>query len=462
MKSKKKILVVDDEVSMRRNIVDLLSAKGYLTLEAGSGEEVFSIIDDSAPDMLILDINLPGINGLEVLKLVKEKYPEIICLLFTAFGSSEKAIRAMKLGAFDYLEKPFELDEFLIIIERASNYLDMVEELNVLRKKVTQTEETTTERIISASPKMQEIFKTIGRLASSNASVLIQGESGTGKELIADAIQRHSLISQNKYVKINCGAFSESLLESEIFGHEKGAFTGAISQRMGLFEIADGGTIFLDEINTMPSGLQVRLLRILQGQSFFRVGGNTPIKTNVRIIAATNKNIEKEVSEGRFRDDLYYRLNVVRINIPPLRERPEDIEGLVTYFLQKYSPGKSMVIHQSSLKNIYNYHWPGNVRELENTVHRAIIMSLNNVLTIPELPIQELAHKPENKTIGAYLEEGVPFNAIISDFEKKLIEKTLEMHDFNQTKTAQQLSMNRRLLYSKIQQHKIKIKKNKR
>ena len=461
MKSEKKILVVDDEVSMRRNIVDLLSAKGYLTLEAGSGEEAFGMIDDSRPDMLILDINLPGINGLEVLKLVKEKYPEIICLLFTAFGSSEKAIRAMKLGAFDYLEKPFELDEFLIIIERATNYLDMVEELNVLRKKVTQKEETTTERIISASAKMQEIFKTIGRLASSNASVLIQGESGTGKELIADAIQRHSLISQNKYVKINCGAFSESLLESEIFGHEKGAFTGAISQRMGLFEIADGGTIFLDEINTMPPGLQVRLLRILQGQSFFRVGGNTPIKTNVRIIAATNKNIEKEVSEGRFRDDLYYRLNVVRINIPPLRERPEDIDGLVNYFLQKYSPGKRMIIHQSSLKNIHNYHWPGNVRELENTVHRAIIMSVNNVLTIPELPIQEIAYRPEHTTIGTYLEEGLSFNSIIGDFEKKLIGKALAMHDFNQTKTAQHLSMNRRLLYSKIQQHKIKMKRNK-
>ena len=462
MKSDRKILVVDDEVSMRRNIVDLLSARGLITLEAGSGEEAIERIEESRPDMVILDINLPGINGLDVLKIVKEKYPEIICLLFTAFGSSEKVIKAMKLGAFDYLEKPFELDEFLLIIERASNYLDMVEELKVLRKKVTQTEETTTGRIISVSPKMQEIFKTIGRLASSNASVLIQGESGTGKELIADAIQRHSLISQNKYVKINCGAFSESLLESEIFGHEKGAFTGAISQRLGLFEIAHEGTMFLDEINSMPFGLQVRLLRILQGQSFFRVGGNTPIKANVRIIAATNKNIDLEIREGRFREDLYYRLNVVRINIPPLRERPEDIDGLIAYFIQKYSPGKRMVVPEASLKNIYNYHWPGNVRELENTVHRAIIMSVDNVLTIPVLPIQEGSVKSGNTMIGNYLEAGHSYKEIMHDFEKKLIEKTLSLNDYNQTKTAHKLAMNRRLLYSKIQQHKIGLKKNKR
>jgi len=460
MNDVKKILIVDDEASMRRNIVDLLSMKGFSILEANSGEEAIDIINSTSLDILILDINLPKMSGLDVLKQTKEDYPDLPCLMLTAYGTSEKAIEAMKLGAFDYLEKPFELDEFLLIIDRALKYSELLNELEHLRNKISHPQPEEANRIVSKSAKMQEIFKTIGRIASTDASVLIQGESGTGKELIADAIQRHSHLKEKEYVKINCGALSESLLESEIFGHEKGSFSGAESQRKGLFEIADGGTIFLDEINSMPSALQVRLLRLLQGQSFFRVGGTKPIKVKVRIIAATNKDIEKEVKEGRFREDLYYRLNVARIYIPPLRDRQDDIDVLIDHFFHKYSPDQKLMLHEESHRNIHDYHWPGNVRELENAIHRALIMTSDNIIIIGSLPIETNRGTNLNATLHSYLEDKQPFKSIIADIEKKLLEEALRINKYNQTKTADYLSMNRRLLYSKIKEYSITIKHN--
>jgi DNA-binding NtrC family response regulator len=316
----KSILIVDDEASMRKNISDLLSPLGYHILEAGNGDAGMMMFVQKKPDVIILDINLPGKNGLEVLKEIREISVDTPVIIFTAFGTSERAIEAMKLGAFDYLEKPFELDEFILTVERAFAYQKLLTEVRQLRSMVNDARNQPGDgQIIGSNQKMQEIFKLIGRIAPTDATVLIQGESGTGKELIADAIQRHSLLADKPYVKINCGALSESILESEIFGHEKGSFTGAESRRKGLFEIADGGTVYLDEINSMPQSLQVRLLRILQKQSFFRVGGVTPVRVNVRVLASANKDIEKEMEEGNFRKDLYYRLCVVRINLPPLR-----------------------------------------------------------------------------------------------------------------------------------------------
>jgi len=459
MKKAKRILVVDDEASMRRNIVDLLSTKGYIINEASSGEEAIELIKTATFDIIILDINLPGISGLDVLGEVKKGFPNIPCLMLTAYGTSEKAIKAMKLGAFDYLEKPFDLDEFLIILDRALAYNKLIDELINLRKKVSQPESSETTRIVSKSPKMQAIFKTIGRIASSDASVLIQGESGTGKELIADAIQRHSHLKDKPYIKINCGALSESLLESEIFGHEKGSFSGAISQRKGLFEIADGGTVFLDEINSMPPSLQVRLLRILQGESFFRVGGTKPIMVKVRVIAATNQDIENEVKLERFREDLYYRLNVVRINIPPLRERMDDIDALIDYFFHKYSPRSKVVLDEQSLKNIYSYDWPGNVRELENAIHRAIIMTSDNIARIGKLPIITKKETSINSLLQSYIENNRSFNEVLHEIEKKLITEALRINNYNQTKTAHQLKMNRRLLFSKIKELGIALNK---
>jgi two-component system response regulator AtoC len=448
----KKILIVDDEAPMRKNISDLLSPLGYETLEAGDGEAALTKFHQDKPHVVILDINIPKKDGLEVLKEIKTISADIPVIIFTAYGTSERAIEAMKLGAFDYLEKPFELDEFILTIERACEYYSLLTEVKNLRLIVNKSrDKLTKDNIISRNPKMQEIFKLIGRIAPTDATVLIQGESGTGKELIADAIQRHSLRADKPYVKINCGALSETVLESEIFGHEKGSFTGADSRRKGLFEIADGGTVYLDEINSMPKSLQVRLLRILQKQSFFRVGGIAPLSVDVRVIASANRDIEKEMESGGFREDLYYRLSVVRINIPPLRERKDDIDLLIEYFIQKYSPQKKLFIPVESGNKLHAYNWPGNIRELENTIHSAIVTASEGLLSIHHLPLQSISLNEEFSYLSL-IEKGLSFKNAINYVEKKIIEEAFILNDNNQTKTADYLKMNRRLLYSKMRE----------
>jgi len=448
----KSILIVDDEPSMRKNISDLLSPLGYQMLEAGNGDAGMMMFVQKKPDVIILDINLPGKNGLEVLKEIREISVDTPVIIFTAFGTSERAIEAMKLGAFDYLEKPFELDEFVLTVERAFEYKKLLTEVRQLRSMVNDARGQPGDgHIIGRNQKMQEIFKLIGRIAPTDATVLIQGESGTGKELIADAIQRHSLLADKPYVKINCGALSESILESEIFGHEKGSFTGAESRRKGLFEIADGGTVYLDEINSMPQSLQVRLLRILQKQSFFRVGGVTPVRVNVRVIASTNRDIEKEMEEGHFRKDLYYRLCVVRINLPPLRERKDDISPLVEYFLKKYCPTRKMIIPEESMNRLCSYNWPGNIRELENTIYSALVTASNDMLSIRDLPLQS-AGLTEEFSYVSLVKAHDSFRGALDYVERKIIEEALKINGNNQTKTAQFLKMNRRLLYSKMKE----------
>lgn len=448
----KRILVVDDEVSMRKNISDLLTPLGYSIVEAGDGETALLNVSQAKPRLIILDINLPGKNGLAVLKELKALSNDIPVIVFTAYGTSERAIEAMKLGAFDYLEKPFELDEFILAVERACEYYSLISEVKELRSIVNETRTMSQkDNMIGRNPKMQEIFKLIGRIAPTDATVLIQGESGTGKELIADAIQRHSLVADKPYVKINCGALSESVLESEIFGHEKGSFTGAGARRKGLFEIADGGTVYLDEINSMPQSLQVRLLRILQKQPFFRVGGVTPVNVNVRVIASSNKDIEKEIENGNFREDLYYRLCVVRLSIPPLRERKDDIFLLTEYFLQKYSPSKKIIIPDESMDKIRSYNWPGNIRELENVIYSAIVTANNDILKIKHLPLQSDTHQ-EGFSFISMINAETSFREAIANVERKIIEEALRMNENNQTKTALYLRMNRRLLYSKMKE----------
>jgi DNA-binding NtrC family response regulator len=448
----KTILIVDDEISMRKNISDLLSPLGYQIIEAGNGEAGMMMFVQKKPHVIILDINLPGKNGLEVLKEIKKISSDTPVIMFTAFGTSERVMEAMKLGAFDYLEKPFELDEFALSVERAFEYQNLLTEVKLLRSLIKDVRSKPTDApIIGRNQRMQEIFKLIGRTAPTDATVLIQGESGTGKELIADAIQRHSLLSDKPYVKINCGALSESILESEIFGHEKGSFTGAESRRKGLFEIADGGTVYLDEINSMPQSLQVRLLRILQKQPFFRVGGVTPVKVNVRVIASTNKDIEKEMEGGNFRKDLYYRLCVVRINIPPLRERKDDISPLIEYFIKKYCPSRKMIIPEESMNKLCSYDWPGNIRELENTIYSAIVTANNDVIYIKNLPLRSEIPPAEFSFISLVKDHN-SFRSAISYVERRIIEAALKMNDNNQTKTALYLKINRRLLYSKMKE----------
>lgn len=450
------ILVVDDEASMRKNIVDLLSPQGYLIIEAPDGEAALRIVNSEPIDAVFLDISLPNMDGFSVLKKIKQSHQDLPVVIFTAFGTSERAIEAMKSGAFDYLEKPFELDEFLLLVDRVLEYKALLTEVKRLRSKISDDRSRAQgDNIIGKNSQMQEIFKTIGRVSPTDATVLIYGESGTGKELIADAIQRHSLRKDKPYVKINCGAFSESVLESEIFGHEKGAFTGAIAQRQGRFEIADGGTVFLDEINSMPPSLQIRLLRVLQQQAFFRVGGEEPIKVDVRIIATTNKDIEIEVNEGRFRQDLFYRLNVVRITAPPLRERIDDLPLLVNHFLNQYSPDCKRIVPPETLQKLMAYDWPGNVRELENTIQGATVMTRDNLLLIEQLPFQTNSSTADT-SLETMLEEGFSFKEIIAFVEKQVIRKALQQTGGNRSKAAAFLKMNRRLLYAKMKEHGIR------
>ena len=397
MKKEKNILVVDDESSMRKNINDILTIEGYNVFEAENGVIGIEKVANNKLDLVLLDFNMPLMDGFETLSEIKKINPDLPVIILTAYGTNERIIETMKSGAYDYMDKPFELAEFLIVVERAIKYFELITELKKLRTSVSENVAIyDKEQIIGKSSTIKEILKLLGLAAPSDATVLIQGESGTGKELIADAIQRHSLRRDRPYVKINCGAFSESLLESEIFGHEKGSFTGAVAQKLGMFELANEGTVFLDEINNMPQSVQIRLLRILQHQTFYRVGGEIPVPTNIRIIAASNKNIEKEVEEGRLRKDLYYRLNVIRINIPPLRERTEDIPLLVEHFLTKYGADKNLVITPENIERLRIYLWPGNIRELENNIQRALVFARDNIINIETEVKEEKAEVPEN------------------------------------------------------------------
>lgn len=455
MKKNKNILVVDDESSMRKNIKDILTLEGYTVYEAENGISGIELVKNQKIDLVLLDFNMPLMDGFEALSEIKKINSDLPVIILTAFGTNERVIEAMKNGAYDYMEKPFELAEFLIIVERAIKYLDLLNELKNLRTTFSETAVSfDKDQIIGKSSGIKEILKLLGLAAPSDATVLIQGESGTGKELIADAIQRHSQRANKPYIKINCGAFSESLLESEIFGHEKGSFTGAISQKLGVFELADEGTVFLDEINNMPQSLQIRLLRILQHQTFYRVGGETPVPVNVRIIAASNRNVEKEVDEGRLRKDLYYRLNVIRINIPPLRERTEDIPLLVDHFLKKYGANRNLVIKPENIEELKAYSWPGNIRELENNIQRAIVFARDNIVKI-ETAIKEAEIDGSDVSFSKILKDGLSLKSVIEKIEKNFILEALRNTKWNRTEAAKLLKIHRRLLYSKMKEYKL-------
>ncbi|MFZ4619331.1 MAG: sigma-54-dependent transcriptional regulator [Bacteroidota bacterium] len=458
MKEKKSILVVDDEASMRKNVVDLLTREGFSVTEASDGEEALTVARSHSFNLILLDINLPKVDGISVLKELKKEFIDLPMIVFTAYGTSERAIEAMKAGAYDYMDKPFELDEFLLIVRRALSYGDLLREVKQLRSTVSiNTQLSASGQLVGISQKSQEIFKLIGRAAPSDATVLIEGESGTGKELIADAIQRHSLRKDKPFIKVDCGGLSETLLESELFGHEKGAFTGAASQRKGRFELADGGTILLDEVNNMPPALQMKLLRVLQQKTFERVGGKDTLTVDVRVIAATNRNLEDEMKAGRFRQDLFYRLNVIHIVIPPLRDRPEDIPVLIDHFLKKIKPTEKIAVPEQSLKNLIAYGWPGNVRELENVIQRALVMSHGNVITFDRLPLGQNS-VPETVSSGNLLQDGFNLKTYIAATEKNLILEALNKTNWNRTLTASLLNINRRLLFSKMLYYNLKQK----
>jgi DNA-binding NtrC family response regulator len=453
----KTLLVVDDEAAMRRNVCDLLTGPSLRVVEAADGKKALSLLQAQGIDVVLLDIHMPGIDGIETLGQIKQRWPDLPVILFTAYGTSERVIEAMKMGAYDYLEKPFDAKEIQIVINRALDYAGLVNELNSLRLRVTEPAKPqgSANPLIGHARCMQQILKQIGQISSSEAPVLIEGESGTGKELISDAIQRHSARAAKVYVKVNCGALSESLLESEIFGHEKGAFTGATNLRLGHFETATGGTLLLDEITSMSPRLQVRLLRVLQNGTFFRVGGEKSRRVDVRLIALSNRNLEDEVEAGRFRADLFYRINVIRINLPPLRERKEDIPLLARHFVEKYAPGKDIVVPDQTIARLMTCSWPGNVRELENAVQRGLALAHGKYLHVDTVP----AERRDDGTEMLYREElrkGRSLKDILADLESRIIRETLAGQGGNRSRTSEQLRVHRRYLYSKMKQYKIR------
>ncbi|MFO7610178.1 MAG: sigma-54 dependent transcriptional regulator [Candidatus Krumholzibacteriia bacterium] len=452
--TRKTLLVVDDEHAMRRNIRDLVADPDLDVLEAEDAEQALDLLEARRVNAVLLDVNLPGMDGLACLERIKLRWPALPVIIFTAYGTSERVIEAMKMGAYDYIQKPFDAEDLLLVIGRSLEYAGLLEEVRSLKEmsRAVPDGRRQEQAIIGQAPCMQHVFKQVGQIAASPAPVLVVGESGTGKELVSDAIQRHSDRAGRPYVKVNCGALSESLLESEIFGHEKGAFTGADSLHLGHFEMADGGTLMLDEIASMSPRLQVRLLRVLQHGTFYRVGGDRDRKVDVRLVCLSNRVLEDEVKAGNFREDLYYRINVIRINLPPLRDRIEDIPLLVRHFLERYASGREFMVPETTWKALMAHDWPGNVRELENAIQRAVALSRRNVLTPDLVPREPLADGGP----GFYRQElaqGRSLRAIMEKLEKRIIAETLAEQGGNRSRAAEALQVHRRYLYSKMKKY---------
>ncbi len=387
----KRILIVDDEQVFSGYLGQILNRKGYESEVAQNGEEALNLCEKIEFDLIVSDIKMPKMSGIELLRTLREKSQkagnealEVAVVMMTAHGSVETAVEAMKLGASDYIMKPFNAQEVLLIIEKVFEQRRLQEENQYLRGEVLG--KYSVENIISRSPKMERVFDLIENVAITDSTVLVQGETGTGKELVARAIHFSSKRKRNKFVAINCGALADNLLESELFGHEKGSFTGAIRQKIGKFELADQGTLFLDEIGNVSPAMQIKLLRVLQERQFERVGGIRNIETDVRIITATNEDLEKAVEESRFREDLYYRVNVIPIQLPPLRDRRDDIPLLAQHFVKKLSHGRIQDISEEALKTLMSYGWPGNIRELENMIERSVILERGEKLVNVDLP----------------------------------------------------------------------------
>jgi DNA-binding NtrC family response regulator len=453
--SEHKILIIDDEPAQVQALAGFLKKKGFDVEKANTGMDGLKIIEKKAIDLIITDFKMPDIDGIEVLKQARSINPEIDVIVMTAFGSIESATEAMRAGAVDYLTKPVDLDQLEILINKALEHKQLVSENRLLREQLA--EKFKFEQIISVSETMEEAINVAGRAAPSKATVLITGESGTGKELVAKAIHYASPRKDKSFLAVNCAALAENLLESELFGHEKGAFTGADRQRKGRFEMANHGTLFIDEVGEIPLTTQVKLLRILQEQRFERVGGSEPIQVDVRIVAATNRNLEELIEEGRFREDLYYRLNVVQINIPPLRKRKSDIPLLVDYFLKKYSAenNKKMTgISREAMDLLMKYDYPGNVRELENIIEQSVVLGRGDVISIRDLPMTVKGIRSESKKVDPF-GEGT-FIERVEAFEKELINHALEQAQGVQTRAAKILGITERHLRYKLNKYGMK------
>lgn len=446
----KTILVIDDDNSLRRVVEFQLQQAGYQVETAADGDEGIEKFRQLSPDLVLTDVQMPGLSGEEVLKVVQNEKPGSLVVVVTAFGTVEKAVEAMRAGATDYLTKPFSRDALLLAVERAFAFRDLELENQTLREQLTAKADFS--GVVGRSAVMQRVFDTVSKVAASEATVLIAGESGTGKELIAQALHQGSDRQNGPFVPVNCAAIPRDLIESELFGHLKGAFTGAVKDRVGKFSQADGGTLFLDEIGELPLELQPKLLRALQEKEIEPVGG-TPRRVDVRVVAATNRDLAESVKEGAFREDLYYRLAVIPVELPPLRERREDIPLLVRHFLAKHGKGIRLDIEEKAMQALSAYSWPGNVRELENQVERMIVLRRNDTFQLEDLPEQlTQGRRGQRSGVLSLPEEGYPLEQLEAD----AVRLALQRCDGNQTRAARFLSIPRHTLIYRMEKYGIK------
>jgi two-component system, NtrC family, response regulator HydG len=453
-RNKAKILVVDDEISQRKMLEANLSLEGYQVFQADDGSDAIKRVSQEFFDLILMDNRMSQIDGIEALKEIKKISPGIPVIIITAYASVETAVEALQAGAHDYLQKPLDIEELKIKVTQTLEFWRLKEDNLLQKRRIENLFDAS--RIIGRSENMKEVLETVAMVAPTEASVLILGESGTGKELIANALHQGSSRSDKRFIKVNCAALPETILESELFGHERGSFTGAVSRREGRFALADGGTIFLDEIGELSPATQAKLLRVLQEREFEPLGSNQTVRVDIRILTATNRILKDEVKKGTFREDLFYRLNVVPINLPPLRERKEDITLLIEHFLKIYNEKNNRSLqgfHPRAMDAMMRYAWPGNIRELENIVERAVILSRDDYVTFSELPeaIRAGIDDPLSKEVRAGLRAGMT----IREMEQELIIKTLEDNDGNRTRSARVLGITRRTLQHKLKEYEI-------
>ncbi|MEJ2197620.1 MAG: sigma-54 dependent transcriptional regulator [Desulfuromonadales bacterium] len=452
------ILIVDDEKSIRESLTGILQDEGFTPTSVDNGEKAIEKISEDKPDLILLDIWMPGMDGLETLTKIRDIYPDQLVVMMSGHGTIETAVRSTKLGAYDFIEKPLSLEKVLLCIQNAVKIGQLVEENRELKAKIGKENE-----MIGSSKLIRELKKQIKIAAPTSGWILITGENGTGKELVARSIHHNSRRHDKPFVEVNCAAIPEELIESELFGHEKGSFTGATTQRRGKFDQAHQGTLFLDEIGDMSLKTQAKVLRILQEHKFERVGGNKTIEVDVRVIAATNKDLEKEISGGQFREDLYYRLNVIPFHVPPLRERKSDIPHLATHFLEYFCSKESREtknLDEDAMQAIQEYSWPGNVRELKNLIERLVIMSPGNTITRGQLP-QSIFGKQQSAStdLGSITLSADTYRSAKEEFEKEFLVQKLEENDWNISRTAEAIEIERSNLHRKIKSYGIELKK---
>jgi two-component system NtrC family response regulator len=450
------ILVVDDEKNYLLVLEALLHPEGYEILTAGNARDALKLISDGDLDLLITDMKMPEMSGMELLEECKRIKPELPIIMMTAYGTIEMAVEAMKKDAYDYITKPFQNEQLKLTIKKALENYRLVKENKRLSEALS--DRFRYGNMVGKSKPMLKIYDLIDKVAQSKASVLITGPSGTGKELIAKAIHYNSPRKNRPFISINCGALTETLLESELFGHEKGAFTGAVAMKKGRFELADGGTLFLDEVGEMPPPLQVKLLRVLQEMEFERVGGTKTIKVDVRVLSASNRNVQDDISEGTFREDLFYRLNVIHMEVPPLKERVDDIPLLVKHFIEKYreDEGKRRIeLSPEVWKVFYTYGWPGNVRELENVIERAVVLARDNIISPDDLPDTLLDEKEGEIDLDKIVPLNLPLPDALDQLEEKIIRRALSYSNQVQSKAADMLGISRHVMHYKMKKYGI-------